>query len=155
MHFFLVGGELVCICIAAIIKVFGQALAPVIVSAAHIRIEEIPFQGGHANPRSGSKTLGVVSKHSLPAIRWTCVERLSVAPRAVARTRAQGAVGCTRYVPGQFGRLPRSRYAPDAGLTVAGQHSHRNDKLDKANDHLQQHIPGRILTGYDPSKLQC
>src|SRR5262249_47773212 len=105
--------------------------------------------------RGSSNTLGVVSKHSLPAIRWTCTERLSVAPRTVARTRAQGAVGCTRYGPGQFGRLPQLSYAPAPGLTVAGQHRHRNGKLDKANDHLQHHKPGRILTGHDPSKLQC
>src|SRR5215472_11489126 len=92
--------------------------------------------------RGSSKTPGGVSKHSLPAIRWTCTERLWVAPRAVAQTHAQGAVGCTRYVPGQFGRLPHSRYAPDAGLPVAGQHNHRNDKLGQANDHLQHHKPG-------------
>src|SRR5262249_36279424 len=55
---------------------------------------------------------------------------------------------------GQVGRRPQSRCAPDAGLTVAGQHRYRNDKLDQANDHLQHHIPGRILTGRDPSKLQ-
>src|SRR5215831_16955176 len=110
---------------------------------------------GRSEPsRGSSKPRGIVSKHSLPAIRWPCTERLSVAPRAVARTRAHGSVGCTRYGPGQFGRLPPSRYAPDAGLTEAGQHSYRNDKLDQANDHLQHHIPGRILTGHDPSELQ-
>ena len=38
------------------------------------------------------------------------VKRLAHSRTAPARAveRAQGAVGCTRYVPGQFGRLPPS-----------------------------------------------
>lgn len=65
LYFFLVGGELVCICIAAVVKVFGQALAPAVISVAHIRIQQIPFQGGNASPKDVTDALAGLAAPTL------------------------------------------------------------------------------------------
>jgi hypothetical protein len=56
-YFLTVGGELVCISLAAIAKVFGQALAPAFVSFFHIRVEEVTFNGTQISSKDLTNTL--------------------------------------------------------------------------------------------------
>jgi hypothetical protein len=65
LHFFFVGGELVCICLAAIAKIFGQQFAPSIVGFFHIRVVEIPFQGDHI---SGKDLTNTIAGFALPTL---------------------------------------------------------------------------------------
>ncbi|HEY7340388.1 MAG TPA: SLATT domain-containing protein [Ktedonobacterales bacterium] len=65
LYFFLVGGELICICLAAIAKIFGQQFAPGIVGIFHIRVVEIPFQGDHI---SGKDLTNKIAEYAFPTL---------------------------------------------------------------------------------------
>lgn len=65
-HFFLVGGELVCISLAAVAKVFEPQIAPVLARLLPIRVTlTVPLRG---NQVSGSDLTNLVATYALPTL---------------------------------------------------------------------------------------